>query len=134
MDELKLQEGAGIIDILHNQNSGNVPSIPMPFERDIFLFDTYVAGTSYVEGIEELEPTLEEGTYLEFKREPQNEHDRHAIRIQNKDGQKLGYVPRKDNVVFARLMDAGKLLFGRITHKEWKEEWLKIDIKVYLHE
>ncbi|MBR1640913.1 MAG: hypothetical protein IJ683_01080 [Butyrivibrio sp.] len=28
---------------------------------------------------------------------------------------KLGYVPEKDNIVFARLMDAGKLLKAKIT-------------------
>jgi len=47
---------------------------------------------------------------------------------------KIGYVPRADNVIFSRLMDAGKLLFGRITAKEMKGRWLRIDIKVYLHE
>ena len=38
------------------------------------------------------------------------------------------------NVIFSRLMDAGKLLFGRITHKEMKGKWLKINIKIFLHE
>lgn len=28
------------------------------------------------------------------------------------------YVPMADNAVFSRLMDAGKLLFGRITGKQ----------------
>ena len=37
-------------------------------------------------------------------------------------------------IIFSRLMDAGKLLFGRIITKDWKDEWLKIDIKIYLHE
>ena len=37
-------------------------------------------------------------------------------------GQTVGYVPRRDNVVFARLMDAGKQLFGTITKKEKKRE------------
>jgi len=37
-------------------------------------------------------------------------------------------------VIFSRLMDAGKLLFGRITTKEMQGTWLKIEIKVYLHE
>lgn len=31
-------------------------------------------------------------------------------------------------------MDAGKLLFGKINYKEMMSKWLKIDIKVYLHE
>ena len=47
---------------------------------------------------------------------------------------KIGYVPKNDNVIFARLMDAGKLLFGRISGKEKKGAWVRIEIKVYLHE
>ncbi|MFV0267763.1 MAG: HIRAN domain-containing protein [Draconibacterium sp.] len=71
---------------------------------------------------------------LDFFREPDNPHDAKAIVIKNMDGIKVGYVPREDNVIFSRLMDAGKLLFGRITYKEMKGKWLKIDIKIYLHE
>ena len=40
----------------------------------------------------------------------------------------------KRKLLFARLMDAGKLLFGKITSKEKKGSWIKIDIKVFLHE
>ncbi|MFR0795755.1 MAG: HIRAN domain-containing protein [Oscillospiraceae bacterium] len=54
--------------------------------------------------------------------------------IKTVDGVKIGYVPKQDNVIFARLMDAGKLLFGKITSKEKKGSWVKIYIKVFLHE
>lgn len=54
--------------------------------------------------------------------------------IKNSDGIKIGYVPKADNVIFARLMDAGKLLFSRITSKEMQGAWLKIGIKVYSQE
>lgn len=47
---------------------------------------------------------------------------------------KIGYVPKLDNAVFSRLMDAGKLLFGKIAAKETKGTWVKIDINIYLHE
>ena len=57
-----------------------------------------------------------------------------AIAIRNVDGVKIGYVPQADNVIFARLMDAGKLLFGKITANEMRGSWLRIDIKVFLHE
>ena len=87
-----------------------------------------------MEGIEELEPHLSEGDKLDFFREPDNAYDKRAIVIKNGDGVKIGYVPRRDNIVFSRLMDAGKLLFGRIASKEWQSGWLKIDIKIYLHE
>lgn len=103
--------------------------MPVLFERDIFLFDTYVAGTSHVEGIEALESQLRKGERLAFFREPDNPHDPQAM-----SGQTVGYVPRRGNVVFARLMDAGKQLFGTITKKEKKGNWLSLSIQIFLHE
>lgn len=122
----------GIIDLFHDKNGGL--AIPKPFERDIFLFDTYVAGTTHIEGIEELEPHLNIGDKLDFFREPDNYYDLKAIVIKNADGVKIGYVPKDDNVIFSRLMDAGKLLFGKITAKEKKGSWVKIEIGIYMHE
>ncbi|MDO5295511.1 MAG: HIRAN domain-containing protein [bacterium] len=125
-------QDTGLVNLLHGK--GGDLAVPMPFERDIFLFDTYIAGTSYVEGIEDLEPFLMEGEKLNFFREPHNAYDSKAIVIKNDDGIKLGYVPKKDNAVFSRLMDAGKMLFGRISAKKYKGSWLKIDIKIYLRD
>ena len=96
---------------------GKEIDLPKPFERDIYLFDTYVAGTSHIEGIENIGESLKEGDRLVFYREPENEHDPQAIRIENLKGEKIGYVPRKDNVVFSRLMDAGKVLFAKVIEK-----------------
>ena len=131
MSDLVKKDDNGLMGVLHGQGG---LTIPQPFERDIFLFDTYVAGTSFVENMEELEPELKEGDRLEFFREPDNPYDSKAIVIKNEGGKKIGYVPRNDNRVFARLMDAGKLLFGRISGKQAKGRWVKIDIKIYLHE
>lgn len=50
------------------------------------------------------------------------------------DLDKIGYIPKSDNEIFSRLMDAGKLLFGKITHKDRKGNWLKINIKIFLEE
>ena len=132
MDELNKTGKSGLVSLLHGKN-GEI-SIPKPFERDIFLFDTYVAGTSHIEGMEELEPHLQTGDRLDFFREPNNQYDAQAIVIKTADGVKIGYVPRQDNVIFARLMDAGKLLFGRISEKEKKGKWVKISIDIFLHE
>ena len=49
-------------------------------------------------------------------------------------GQKLGYVPRDRNEVIARLMDAGKLIFGKLERKQWRDDWLKADIRVYMRD
>lgn len=132
MGDLIKGEGAGLVSLLHGK--GGDLAIPKPFERDIFLFDTHVAGTGYVEGIEDLEPHLRIEDKLDFFREPDNPYDSRAIVIRNADGVKIGYVPKADNVIFSRLLDAGKLLFARITAKEKTGNWLKISIKVFLHE
>ncbi len=132
MSNIVKSEGTGLVGLLHGQNGGL--TIPKPFERDIFLFDTYIAGTTHIEGIEELEPHLNIDDKLDFFREPDNLYDKKAIVIKNTDGVKIGYVPREDNAVFSRLMDAGKLLYGKITAKDMKGKWLRIKIGIYLHE
>lgn len=132
MSDIVKKDDNGLVSLLHGKGGGL--SIPKPFERDIFLFYTHVAGTTHIEGIEELEPHLNIDDRLEFFREPDNKYDKRAIMIKNTDGIKIGYVPREDNVVFSRLMDAGKLLYGRIAEKEVRGTWVKINIKIFLHE
>ena len=107
--------------------------LPLPFTKEIFLIETHVAGTSHVP-IKDLEPGLTAGDVLVFKREPDNEHDALAIRILDKQGRKLGYVPKEKNEILARLMDAGKLVFGKLVDKHWHEDWLKVEIKVFMRE
>lgn len=81
-----------------------------------------------------MEPRLNIGDKLDFFREPDNPYDGKAIMIKTEGGAKVGYVPQEDNVIFARLMDAGKLLYGRISAKQMRGKWLKLDIKLYMHE
>ncbi|MGI6109669.1 MAG: HIRAN domain-containing protein [Eubacteriaceae bacterium] len=131
MGELIKGKGA-LVGLMHGQGGGL--TLGKPFERDIFLFDTRVAGTSHIRNIEQLEPEMQIGDRLVFLREPDNPYDNQAIVITNGAGDKIGYVPQVDNVIFARLMDAGKLLFGKITSKEKTGKWVKIGIGVFLHE
>lgn len=132
MSEIVKSGATGLMELLHG-NNGEI-TIPKLFEKDIFLFDTYAAETTHIEGIDELELHLNSDDRLEFFREPDNQYDKQAIVIKTTDGVNIGYVPKQDNVIFARLMDAGKLLFGKITSKEKKGSWTKIYIKVFLHE
>lgn len=132
MGDLVKNNSGELVGLLHGKGGNLV--VPKPFEKDIFLFDTHVAGTSHIEGIEELEPHLNIDDRLDFFREPDNRYDKEAIVIKTAGGVKIGYVPKQDNVIFARLMDAGKLLFGRISGKEKKGSWVKLDIKVFMHE
>ena len=72
-----------------------------------------MAGTTYVENIDKIYESIEKGEKLVFYREPYNEHDLQAISIETSRKEKICYVPRQDNVIFSRLMDAGKNLFDK---------------------
>lgn len=105
--------------------------IPLPGVKEIFLIESYVAGTSYLD-LKEVEKQLEKQEFLKLVREPTNQYDALAILIYDSKGNKLGYVPRAKNEVLARLMDAGKLIFGRVVSKEYVGNWLKITVQIFL--
>ncbi|MBQ6442610.1 MAG: HIRAN domain-containing protein [Lachnospiraceae bacterium] len=71
------------------------------------------------------------GDMLSLQRED-NKFDSNAILILNEEGKKLGYVPEKDNIVFARLMDAGKLLKAKISSINQKGSFTQIGVGIYL--
>lgn len=105
----------------------------MPFAREIMLVECQIAGTSYRD-VKSFEPLLTPGALLVLKREPSNPHDALAIMILNEAGHHLGYVPRAKNEALARLMDAGKLLFGKLEAKAWVGDWLKVEARIYLRD
>ncbi len=107
--------------------------LPMPFTKEIFLIDSHVAGTTYRD-LKDVEPNLLPGGLLCFKRDPENKHDKLAIMILDDKGNHLGFVPQAKNEVLARLMDAGKLIFGKLEHKEWRGDWLQLKIRVFMRE
>lgn len=133
MDEIQISdEKKSLIELFHQSSGGNM--IAVPFARDIFLFETYVAGPMYNEDIHESTADMESGTRLILLREPENEHDDLAIVIHTLAGKKIGYVPRKDNPVFARLMDAGKELFAKVKDINRSDTYINIQIEIYLHD
>ena len=94
-DELEINKG-GVVSLIDNHELGEILK---PLVREIYLFNSYVAGTTHLE-----------------------------------DQSVLGEIniPKKDNVVFARLMDAGKLLKAKITTIEHRGDFTEIGIGIYL--
>lgn len=127
MNELRKTGSGGMLQTLHAEIQ-----TPRPYTEDVLLLQTVVAGTTHVAGIEELEPFLRPGDRLELLRMPDNPSDPNAIKIYTRDRVKLGYVPRRDNQILARLMDAGKLLYARLRGKQRQDDWLRLDIDIYL--
>ena len=107
--------------------------LPKPFVQEVEILDCNVAGTSFLD-LDDIEPKLKKHQLLMLKRDPKNEYDDKAILILTEDGRKLGYVPQEKNEVLSNLMDAGKLLFGKLNEKTWVDNWLKLDVQVYLRD
>lgn len=129
MKELSKTGSGSLLQTLHADLQ-----TPAPYSSDVLLLQTYVAGTTHTAGLEELEPFLKPGDRLDLVRIPDNPSDPNAIKIYTRDRVKLGYVPRKENHILARLMDAGKRLYAKILSKHWQGDWLYIDIEVYLND
>ncbi len=125
--ELITPEKQKLIKALDTHELGD---ILQPLIREIHLFDTYVAGTSHLTDRSVLAGIRPEDK-LVLRRE-ENKFDDNAITILTRDGRKLGYVPEKDNIIFARLMDAGKLLGARVKTVTQKGSFTQISIGIYL--
>ena len=107
--------------------------LALPFSKELLLLETHVAGTGHYRASSLVEP-LKPGEHLVLKREPKNPHDELAISIESHDGVKLGYVPRVENSVIARLMDAGKTISAEVVTCDYIDIWSEIDITVSMIE
>jgi len=112
----------------------NGKGIAFPFITEIQLMECYVAGTTFRKDIDEIEPELQKDDLLVFKREPDNKHDKLAIAVYDKGERRIGYIPQRNNEIPARLMDAGKIVFGKIESKKRQGTWLNIIIQVYMRD
>ena len=112
----------------------NGKGIALPFIPEIQLIKCYIAGTTFREDIDEIEQELQKDDLLVFKREPDNEHDKLAIAVYDKRERRIGYIPQRKNEIPARLMDAGKIVFAKIESKNWQENWLKINICIFMRD
>ena len=108
-NDLSTQQTGKLVQTIDQQGVGDLFK---PLIREIHLFDSYVAGTTHLEDKSVLEK-IGGGDRLSLQRED-NKFDENAILILTEDGRKLGYIPEKDNIIFARLMDAGKMLMAKI--------------------
>ena len=72
------------------------------------------------------------GDRLSLSREPDNRHDRSAVRVEW-NGQKLGYVPRAENRAVAQALDAGEHLEARVSGlRDDPDPWRRIEFEIFL--
>lgn len=116
-----------LVSLVQNKELGEIIK---PLIKEIHLFDSFIAGTTHLDDKTVID-AAKEGDALSLRRE-NNKYDQNAILILNADEKKMGYVPEKDNIVFARLLDAGKILKAKISSIKKKGSFTQISIGIYL--
>ena len=90
-----------------------------------------LAGFQYYQG-KQLWDDLKVGDMLTLVREPDNPHDGNAIRVE-RQGHKLGYVPRRENHTVALHIDRGGLVEARVSRlTAHRNPWQRIEFEVYV--
>lgn len=125
--DLIVQKQGGLVQVL---SKDDMTQVLKPLTKEIYLFDTYIAGTSHIDD-QSIFKTLKSGDTLMLRRED-NKFDDKAILVLNEYKAKLGYIPEKDNLIFARLMDAGKMLTARVENIQEHGSFTQISIRIYL--
>jgi len=97
------------------------------------LLDFVVAGTTFCKEFDKSdEDFVKDGMTLIVKRED-NKHDANAIALYVGDV-RIGYVPKNQNPVLAKLLDAGKILIARVISAHYNEGWEKINARISMIE
>ena len=111
--------------------NGGLDAVIKPLTKEIYLFDTFAAGTSYLNDKSVL-TELKHGDTLTIRRED-NKYDERACLLLAPNGKKLGYIPQADNIIFSRLLDAGKMLTAKVTNIEQVDDfYTRVNIAIYL--
>lgn len=129
-------EAAALSTIAQAQTLGlvgtNTLSVPLPFESKIVLFERVrIAGTTHAPEIDTIMEAIAENATLRLVREPENQADKWAIRVEY-GGKKIGYLPADKNELVARLMDGGKSLEATLIEHEQQGNWWKVYVEVSL--
>ena len=97
----------------------------------ISIQESPIAGFQYHHG-EALWPQLAIGQPLTLHREPDNRYDPRAVRIDWQE-HKLGYVPRRENVAVAQMLDRGQRIQASIVGLgESRNPWERVRFSVAL--
>ncbi len=95
----------------------------------VFLIRTWLSGVEYAEDAPDIIHDLQPYDFLFLVRMPSNRYDSNAISVMAPDVH-IGYIPRKDNQILARLMDSGQELMCLV--KETGEDDRSICVSVFL--
>ena len=100
-------------------------------EASIIVQQSPLAGFQFYDG-KTLWDEMKPGDTLTLVRERDNAHDANAVRVEW-NGNRLGYIPRRENTDVARQMDRGAPVKARIVKlTQARNPWQRILFEVYV--
>ena len=91
----------------------NTPKSKPKNEKDQYIRKRmFIAGSSYCEA--DVLAKLKVGTYIELQAEPDNPHDKDAVKL-TLDGEKIGYIAKADRLPFVTCLKLKRKVYGVIT-------------------
>lgn len=100
--------------------------------KGIALFEIEVAGTNYVNNIQEITNKLQNGDRLSVVWEKLNPYDTHAMKITTLMDEKIGYIPKSKNLDIVYLLKQEYIIFAVLKRVIWNIDHVKIKIIVYI--
>lgn len=95
------------------------------------LNDTHIAGFQFHDGPGVLW-AMREGETVKLVAEPDNRHDKWAVRIE-RQGKHIGYLPRKQNHAVSRLLQQGCKVRCKITNVDREAApWRAVKVQAYI--
>jgi len=115
MNDRALNEWHDISGRLMEASLSGTP-LPLPHGQEIMLIELNIAGLQFYDA-REIWEAIKPEMVLTLKRNPENKYDALAIEVWTADGRQLGHLPRNQNEILARLMDAGKVVKAVVCNK-----------------
>ncbi len=113
------------------EQGGDIDALLKPLKKEILLFDGNLAGTYKLLDKAALFD-IKVGDRLEF-RYNQSKYEKDAVQVFSSKGQ-IGYVPESDEIIFKRLLDAGKSLIGKVTKTDFSHGFPAVTFAIYLED
>ena len=103
-----------------------------PLKKEIKLSEEFVNGSK--KAPKKIIENIKIGDELSLKRNTKDKFNEFSIFFYNAENKKVGVMPEENTEIYARLMDAGKILKAKVLAKVYDEEYeyWNISATIYL--
>ena len=107
----------------------NTPKSTPKHEKDQYIRKRMIIAGSYFCDKAVLD-TLEVGSHIDLEAEPDNPYDKNAVKLLY-NGQKIGYISKKDNIAFVTSLKLNRKIYGVITAIIKEEDQTKYEFEAW---